>query len=326
MNRIAFYLASGCSGCEMSFLDLSERLLDVMDGLEVVWAAPLLMDSKYHDLAELEDRYIDVAFIEGGIKLDEQEEIVRLLRKKSKVLVAFGVCATSGGIPGLSNFHSREEVFETVYRKSVTVDNPDGVYPQTTTLLNGKYELTLPTFYERVVPIDRIVEVDYYVGGCPPHYDHVAKVLEVLKKEPPEKGSWITSGRAVCDVCPRNPVPKGEKIKMMDSVKRVLEIPSDDSCLLEQGFLCFGPASQGDCRAACINVNMSCRGCGGPMPSAGDYGAKVIDFISSLIEKDGVVDEISRAYPSLARLIYAYTLPSALIPGRVRKYHVREVD
>ncbi len=325
--RVAFYLASGCSGCQLSFLDLSERLFDVVDELEIVWAAPLLRDSRYHQLSEMEEGYIDVAFIEGGIRLDEQEEVVKLLRAKSKILVAFGICATSGGVPGLSNFHSKEEVFEAVYRACPTVDNPDGTYPQTTTLVDGKYELTLPAFYERVVPVDKIVEVDYHVGGCPPHYDHIEDVLEFFKNpEKLPKGSWITGGRSVCDVCSRNPFLKGEKLKMMDSVKRVLEIPSDESCLLEQGFLCFGPATQGDCKAACIKVNMPCRGCGGPMAGAKDYGARIIDFLSSIIAKEEVVDEISRIYPNFARMIYTYTLPSALIPGRVRKYHVREVD
>lgn len=326
--RVAFYLASGCSGCQLSFLDLSEKLLDIVDELEIVWAAPLLKDSKYHQLSEMEEGYIDVAFVEGGVRFDEQEKIVRLLRAKSRVLVAFGICAASGGVPGLSNFHSKEEVFEAVYRTCSTVDNSDGFYPQTTTLVDGKYELTLPAFYERVLPVDRIVEVDYYVGGCPPHYDHIATVLGIFldPEKLPEKGSWITAGRSVCDVCPRNPVLKGEEIKIPDSVRRVLEAPSDDSCLLRQGFLCFGPATQGDCNAACMSVNMPCRGCGGPMPGAGDYGAKVIDFLSSMIEKEEVVDDLSRTYPNFARLIYTYTLPSALIPGRVRKYHVREVD
>ncbi len=327
--KVAFYSASGCSGCQLSFLDLSERLLDVMDELEIVWAAPLLKDSRYHELPEMEDGCIDVAFVEGGIRLDEQEEVVKLLRAKSRVLVAFGICATSGGVPGLSNFHSKEEILEAVYRKCPSADNPDGVYPQTTTLVDGKYELTLPAFRERLTPVDRVVEVDCYVGGCPPHYDHIAEVLKFLKEfSGPadfERKRWITSGRSVCDACPRNPVLKGEKMQMLDSVRRVLETPCDDSCLLEQGFLCFGPATQGDCRAACINVNIPCRGCGGQMPGARDYGARVLDFLSSIIEKEEVVDEITRAYPSFAKLIYTYTLPSAIIPGRVRKYHVREV-
>lgn len=127
--KVAFYLASGCSGCQLSLLDLSERLLDVMSEVEIVWAAPLLKDSRYHQLSEMEDGSIDVAFVEGGIRLDDQEEVVRILRAKSRVLVALGICATSGGVPGLSNFHSKEEIFEAVYRKCPSSDNPDGVYP-----------------------------------------------------------------------------------------------------------------------------------------------------------------------------------------------------
>lgn len=324
--KVAFYLASGCSGCQLSFLDLSERLLEVVDELEIVWAAPLLKDSRYDQLSDMEDASIDVAFVEGGIRLDEHERVVKVLRAKSRTLVAFGVCATSGGVPGLSNFHSKEEVLDTVYRTCPTVDNPDEVYPQTTTLVDGRYELTLPAFQEKVVPVDRVVEVDFYVGGCPPHYDHIARVFEFLKKSEKLINPWITSGRSVCDVCPRNPVLKGETVKKLDTVRRVLEVPPDDSCLLEHGFLCFGPATQGDCGAACIDVNMPCRGCGAQMPGARDYGAKVIDFLSSIIEKEEVVDEISKSYPSFARLIYTYSLPSALIPGRVRKYRVREVE
>ena len=91
------------------------------------------MDGKVRDVEKMDDGEIDVCLFNGGIRTSEQEYMAQLLRRKSKVLVAFGSCATEGCIPGLANLHSRKEIFDNVYQDTASTENPDGIRPQTET-------------------------------------------------------------------------------------------------------------------------------------------------------------------------------------------------
>ena len=95
--KTAFLLAGGCAGCEMSVVDLSEKLVDALEHLEIVFWAPTVADIKYADLEEMPDKSIDLAFVDGMIRNTENLHTVKVLRQKSKVLVAFGACACIGG-------------------------------------------------------------------------------------------------------------------------------------------------------------------------------------------------------------------------------------
>ena len=318
--KFAFYLAAGCAGCEMALVDLSEKLIDALDNLEIVFWAPTVADIKYNDLEAMPDKSIDIALVDGAIRLSEQEHIVKVLRKKAKILVAFGACASMGGIAGLANLHSKEEIFETVYFKTYSTDNPDNVTPQTKCVVDGKYELTLPEFWDEVKALHQVVEVDYFVGGCPPHHEHIERIVEaIISGNLPPKGSWITNGKAVCDVCPRNPASKGEKREFIKEVKRTIEvIPDEEKCLLQQGYICFGPITQGDCNASCPKVNIPCRGCGGPLPGTTDFGARVISSLASILD-DNAVDQALKKYPNFTKFLYRYSLPTALINKKIRR-------
>ncbi|WP_202319843.1 NADH-quinone oxidoreductase subunit B family protein [Archaeoglobus neptunius] len=308
MVDVAIYLAAGCSGCELSLLDLGDRLADL--NFRVIWASPTLGDGKYGRIPE-----VDIAFVEGGVRLDEQERIVRELRRKSDVLVAFGICAACGGVPGLANLHSKDEILEGVFRKGTTTDNPESIIPQKTVFVDGKYELTLPEFYENVRAVDQIVEVDCYIGGCPPT---PGQIEDAVSRIIGGEVGWITTARAVCESCPY------ELGDGMEGAGRFTKIVSGE-CFLKKGILCFGPATQGDCGASCPKVNTPCRGCGGPLPAVSDYGAKIVDMLSLLLDEKGV-EELGSNYHTIAKLIYLYSMASATIPGRVRKYHVREIE
>jgi F420-non-reducing hydrogenase small subunit len=317
--KFAFLLTGGCAGCEMALVDLADRLVDALEHLEVVWWAPTVADLKYKDLEDMPDKSIDLAFIDGMVRLSEQEHMVKVLRQKAKILVAFGACAALGGIPGMGNLHTKEEIFKTAYFDTFSTDNPDGVVPQTKYVVDGKYELTLPEFYDTVRAIHQIVDVDYFVGGCPPHHEFVAKAVEaIITGNLPPKGSWITSGKSVCDVCSRNPANKGETRTPIKEVRRTIEgAPTEDGCLLQQGYLCLGPITQGDCGASCPKVGIPCRGCGGPIPGIKDYGARAISAIASLLEDEKTVEQLIEKYPTIAKLFYRYSLPAALINRKI---------
>lgn len=318
--KVGFLLLGGCAGCEMSAVDLSENLVDALEHLEVVFWAPTVADVKYDDLESMEDGAIDVAFIDGMIRLDEHIHMAKVMRSKAKTLIAYGVCSALGGTAGLGSLHHRDELFEKAFNNTPTTDNPDGVYPQTQCLVDGKYDLTLPAYEEKVRILNQIVEVDYYIGGCPPHYNHVAAALEALiSGQLPPKGSWITNGKAVCDVCDRNPAAKeGEHRMMLQRVLRTVDgTPDEDTCLLQQGYVCFGPITQGDCAASCLNVNTPCRGCGGPLPGVEDFGAQAASSIGSILKDEEVTNQLREKYPNLAKFFYRYTLPSGILPKKM---------
>ncbi len=231
------------------------------------------------------DGHITVCLWNGAIRNSENEEMAHLLRKKSTFMVAFGSCAYEGCIPALSNLTSKEATFNTVYKDNPTIDNPEGFIPMTSVQV-PEGELTIPEFYNTVKSLDQVVDVDYYLPGCPPEPEQIWAVLQVivgalLEGAPlPPKGSIVgASNVAVCEGCERE---KSEK--SIDRFYRPYEIvPEDGVCLLEQGLVCMGLATRGGCGALCPSVGIGCRGCYGPMPGVEDQGAKMLSAIASVI-------------------------------------------
>ncbi|MEO0073145.1 MAG: oxidoreductase, partial [candidate division WOR-3 bacterium] len=155
-----------CGGCEIAVLDINEHILDLIHQVDILlW--PVALDTKYTHIRQMPDQFIDVCFFNGGVRNSEQEELAHLLRRKSVTLVAFGSCACYGGVPGLANLFSREQNLKTVYVQCLTSDNQEGILPATTTTV-AEGELTLPKFYDRVLPLHQVVDVDYLLPGCPP--------------------------------------------------------------------------------------------------------------------------------------------------------------
>ena len=107
--KFAIYWAGSCGGCEIAFLDIREKILDVDKAVDLVFC-PCIMDTKYSDIEAMSDGEIDVCLFNGCIRNEENFHIAELLRKKTKVLVAFGSCATEGCIPGLGNLTDSEAI------------------------------------------------------------------------------------------------------------------------------------------------------------------------------------------------------------------------
>lgn len=164
--KVAFYWCASCGGCEEAVVDLAENILDVVSAVDIVFW-PVALDFKRENVEQMHDGEIDVAFINGAIRLSEQEEMAHLLRKKSKLLIAFGSCSHLGGIPGLANLWDRESIFQRAYQEVPSLEDGNGVRPQSSISV-PEGELNLPEFYDTVRPLDQVVEVDYYLPGCPP--------------------------------------------------------------------------------------------------------------------------------------------------------------
>ena len=319
--KFAFYWCASCGGCEETVLDLNEKILEVVDKIDIVFW-PVALDFKRKDIEVMKEGEIDVAFINGAIRTSEQEEMAKLLREKAKLVVAFGACAQLGGIPGLANFWVRNDIFDRVYKGVPTVANPEGVVPQQVVEMDG-YKLTLPEFYDTVKTLDQTIAVDYYLPGCPPPPDLIMDAIEaILKGELPEKGTVLAPDKSLCDTCPRNET-KPEKLSIKD-IKRPHEVIIDpEKCFLAQGIICLGPVTRSGCGERCINANMPCRGCMGPTSEVRDQGAKAVSFIASIL---GVEDEEKLSEEEVQKLIdkivdpagtfYRFSLPASLLRRR----------
>ena len=140
--KVAFYWCSSCGGCEESIVDLGADILKVVAAVDIVFW-PVALDFKKKDVEAMPDKSIAVSFINGGIRMSEQEEMAHLLRRKSQIIVAHGSCAHLGGIPGLANFWNKATIFRKVYHTTVSTANPAAAEPLTKSSVDG-HELTLP--------------------------------------------------------------------------------------------------------------------------------------------------------------------------------------
>lgn len=314
--KVAFYWAASCGGCEIGVLAIHEKILDVAAAVDIVFW-PVAIDVKYKDVEAMEDGAIDICFFNGAIRTGENLEMAHLLRRKSKVLVAFGACAHEGGIPGLANFATREEIFDRAFLENPSLENPGKLVPQTSSAL-PEGELRLPEFHDAVRTLGQTVDVDYFMPGCPPVSGQILAVVgAALGGQLPVKGSTVGAGeRTLCDECKRT---KHEK--MIGAIKRPHQVViNPDECILEQGVLCMGPATRAGCGAQCIDANMPCRGCYGPPEGVHDQGAKMCSALASIIDCTDllqiplVMDQIDDP----AGYFYRFGLPASTL-GRVQR-------
>src|SRR3972149_5992721 len=161
--KIAFYWAASCGGREIAVLDINERILDVVAIADVVFW-PVAIDVKYKDVEAMPDKHIDITFFNGSIRNSEQEHMAKLLRAKSKTLVAFGSCAHAGCVPGLANLNDKAEIFEHVYIKDKSNINPSLTIPHIKTEAK-EGTLKIPEFYDTVKTLAQTVDVDYFLPG-----------------------------------------------------------------------------------------------------------------------------------------------------------------
>ena len=192
--KLAVYWASACGGCCVSVLDVHEKLFDVIAAADFVFW-PIALDIKYKDVEEMPDNYIDVTLFNGAVRNSENEHMANLLRKKSKILVAYGSCSHLGGIPGLANFSTKEDIFRRVYEESESTINPEKTRP----LPEYKVKegvLEIPVFYNDVRSLSQTVDVDYFIPGCPPQTERLLEVFTAIVRgdELPPKGSVIGAG------------------------------------------------------------------------------------------------------------------------------------
>ncbi len=314
--KFGMYWASGCGGCEIAVLNIHEKILAVDENFEVVFW-PVAMDAKVKDVEALPDGAITLMLFNGGIRTSENEEMARLLRRKSKILVSFGSCASEGCIPGLANLSSAQSLFDTVY-STPTTENPQGIRPQPVWEA-PEGELRIPHFFPVLRTLEQVVPVDYSVPGCPPESDQIGAVIDLVisvlhgEGSLPPAGATLGAGHStVCDDCPRTRNVKN--IKQFVRIQDLSEI-DPDLCLLEQGIPCNGPATRNGCGALCPKASAQCIGCYGPAEGVVDYGARLMTAFASVIDSQdpAEIQRIVDTIPDPAGQFYRFNLAGSLL-------------
>ncbi len=281
----------GCFGCHIAILDLHEELLPLLDSIDIV-------RSPINDVKKVVRA--DLGILDGSICNTENEKLATEFRKKSGKILAFGTCAVFGGINGLRNLHSLQEVLTRSY-----VENESTV--------KGKVpdSSDIPQILPHVRAVHQVIETDYALPGCPPTPRMIKSALKSIiagkDLDVPKKN--------LCHECSRTHkemyLPKRDFVT--GSVQSIMELDEIDRerCFLEQGIVCMGPATREGCEARCVKGNTPCRGCMGPTPGALEQGAKMINALASILPAGGLM-----FMEDVVGIGYRYSLPVSIYPHK----------
>ncbi|MGE4274735.1 MAG: oxidoreductase [Candidatus Methanomethylophilaceae archaeon] len=331
--KLAIYWGAGCGGCDVSILDIDEKILTVGDMADIVFW-PIAADGKVSDLEALDDGAITVTLFNGAIRNSENEHMAHLLRQKSTLMMAYGSCAMMGGVPALANTTNTKEILDYVYTKTPTMaafqnTQKSPVIPQTL-YKAPEGDLDIPVLYDTVKSLDQVLDVDYYVPGCPPTQKTIAVLLgalidHVYNGAPlPPKGTIIgAEDKTLCEECPRK-----KENRRITKVVEPHEIDVDpELCLMDQGIICLGPATRGGCGAPCTQAAQPCRGCYGPTSAVDEQGASMLTALASLFPvldddpnmgEDQIIDIMRQVRDPLG-YFYQFSMSKSLIRRSVKE-------
>jgi F420-non-reducing hydrogenase small subunit len=276
-------------------VDIHLKLADVLPLLEIkYWTA--VADFKLHHLESYPDKSIAVGLYEGMARTNEDIHLLKVIREKCNVLIAFGSCSCYGGIPGMANFSDIEECYNVKFRENKTVTG--GSVPTE----------NVPGFAPVVRPNSDYVDIDIFLPGCPPTSKLILTAVTALLEGKPIE----LPPHAVCHYCDRE-----KKEEPISQILRPFQgIADPDRCLLEQGYVCMGSSTWGLCEGQCVNKGATCRGCFGPIPPiTDDQGAAAISMLGSYapIEPEEITQQLKDPIGTFWRFSY----PSSHL-GRIR--------
>lgn len=157
--RVATVWLGGCSGCHMSFLDLDERLIDLADKMDLVFSP--IADVKEYPAD------VDVVLVEGAVSTEEHEHMARLIRKRSRWVVSFGDCATTGNVTALRNRFPVDALLQRSYRELA----PGGP------AIPSKI---ISPLTPKARPLHEVIPVDVFLHGCPPTAEEIWFAVDAL--------------------------------------------------------------------------------------------------------------------------------------------------
>jgi len=210
--KVAFFDFACCEGCQLQVANMGEELLDILGVIDIVEFREVM--------SEKWNQKYDIAIIEGSITDSHAVERINRIRERSQVLIAYGSCATIGGVNGMKNNFLLEDIRKYVYGKDA--ENYD----------------TVPTR-----AIHQVVKVDYFVHGCPVYPPEFVKVLKCALMGVP----YDVPDHAVCVECKLN-----ENVCMYDRGITCLGPITRAGCnswCVNNGNICYG------CRGMVTNPN-----------------------------------------------------------------------
>ena len=160
--RVATMWLSGCSGCHMSFLDLDERLVDLVKLIDILFSP--IVDTKIKDMPQ-----VDVGIVEGCVNNTDQEHELKIMRAHCKILIAIGDCAVTGNIPALRNQFPLKDCLARAYEQAES--NRISCIPN---------DPVVPGLCPKARPLQEVVKVDFHIRGCPPDADMIWYALTEL--------------------------------------------------------------------------------------------------------------------------------------------------
>lgn len=214
--KVAFFDFACCEGCQLQVANIGEALLDVLSVIDVV--------EFRETMSEKWDGDLDVAIIEGSITNEHAVERIKKIRERSKIIIAYGACATIGGVNGMKNNFKLDEIGKYVY---------------------GDDYRYFPT--EKTMPVNQVVNVDYYINGCPIYPPEFIKVIKCALMGIP----YAVPDHSVCMECKLN----------------------ENVCMYEKKATCMGPMTRAGCNSWCINNGNICYGCRGLVSNPGKNAA-----------------------------------------------------
>ena len=172
--RLATCSLAGCFGCHMSLLDMDERLLELIDLVD--------LDKSPLDDKKAFDQPVDIGLVEGGCSNEHNVHVLRQFRQNCRILVSVGACAINGGVPSMRNLVGLRECLEEAYLNGPTVED-GGTMPN---------DEDLPLLLDRVYPSHEIVKIDYFLPGCPPSANAIWETIKALAsgREPALSYRW----------------------------------------------------------------------------------------------------------------------------------------
>ncbi len=279
---------SDCSGCHIAIVDLHEKILAVLESVRIQ-RCPVLTDVKDYPPAK-------IGLVSGAIRSEHDREAAIEMRKSCDLIIAWGSCAVFGGPAGAGNVHTREEIADAVYLNNKTTG--------THTLPNRE----ISPLEVSVTPIDKVIDVDLYLAGCPPHPTYIFDaLLSLLEGRTPK-----ATKESVCAKCKR----QMKKSDVAAIRQHTDGIPDPDLCFLSQGYICMGSATIDRCLSPCPTNGVPCTGCAGATmqilsePNR-DIRTEIADRMARMtkIPREEIIKEIEKSSKSH----YSYTMASTMV-------------
>jgi NAD-reducing hydrogenase small subunit len=154
-KSLATIWLDGCSGCHMSFLDMDERLLDLLGQVDLVYSP--LVDRK--DFPEM----VDFTLVEGAVSSEEDWHKIRKVREHTRTLISLGDCAVTANVPSMRNPIGVKAILDRVAAGG-----------------SPRQPAYVPVLQPTARPVHTVVKVDVYVPGCPPSADTIFTVMQDL--------------------------------------------------------------------------------------------------------------------------------------------------